>query len=219
MWVTTVFFPEGDARLRNLVGQKPRERSHTLAELDLSIQSPHRRTLGIPHVLRLTPRRSFREFDGMHAIKNILAAIFSALRGQSIKPPRRAVGNSPDEVAEYAERHAAWTEDTQRAEYWRLTEAQQMEFDRRYDSIPAPTTVKCRGYTGLATRVFHLLFEARGIPAQYLTPTFFLLGEGIGYPSQLERCFFFTYIFFCSSELCAPQWISFWMYVWLPDNL
>ena len=84
-----------------------------------------------------------------------------------VKPPRlrSAVRNSPDEAAEYAERHATWTEDTQRANYWRLTDAQKTEFDRRYNGIPAPTTVRRKGLAPmtkpsqlLCSDWLHLLF-------------------------------------------------------------
>ena len=164
------FFPESDARHNNSSGERPRERSLALAQVDLSIQSPHRGTVGISPLLHLTPRQSFRDFtfDAMHAIKNILAALFAALGGQVMKPPRLPSRNSPDEAAEYAERHAAWTEDARRAEYWRLTEAKKSEFDRRYNSIPAPTTVRRNGLAPMAkpsqmlcSDWLHLLFFMR----------------------------------------------------------
>ena len=83
----------------------------------------------------------------MHAFKNILAAIFAALGGQAMKPPRQPVGNSPDDAAEYSERHASWVEDTRRADYWRLTDSEKTSFDRRFNAIPAPTTIKRKGLT------------------------------------------------------------------------
>ena len=69
---------------------------------------------------------------------------------------------------EHAERHAAWEEHTRRANYWRLTESEKTEFDRRYNAIPAPTTVRRKGLAPmtkpsqmLCADWLHLLFFIR----------------------------------------------------------
>ena len=76
----------------------PKSTSH------LSPTSPHRGTLGISPLMKLTPCRSFRDFvfDGMHAIRNILHAIFVTLGGVNSLPPRHTA---------YAELLTAWTDD------------------------------------------------------------------------------------------------------------
>lgn len=85
----------GHSRFREVddAQEKPRALL-ALAQLDLSIQSPHRGTLRISPLLRMTPRKSYHDFalDGMHAIKNIMSAIFAALCGQVMKPPRQPAG-------------------------------------------------------------------------------------------------------------------------------
>ena len=85
--VTVVF-------VRLMMPRKNPASALALAQLDLSIQSPHRGTLRISPLLRMTPRKSYHDFalDGMHAIKNIMSAIFAALCGQVMKPPRQPAG-------------------------------------------------------------------------------------------------------------------------------
>ena len=90
--------------------------------------------------------------------------------------PRRPVGNSPDDAAEYAERHAAWLEDTRRAAYWGLTDAEKTAFDRRsctYDRQTQGTNAHDETITaivlGLATSpVFHALQPVWHCQGRYL---------------------------------------------------
>ena len=53
--------------------------------------------------------------------------------------------NTADGTIEYEALMSSWREQCERAEYWRLTQGQKNEVDKRWNSIPAPKTVRRAG--------------------------------------------------------------------------